>query len=153
MTAALRDPSKVSKLMVVDMPPVALGLSKSFSTYITAMKEIEDARPTKQSEADKILAKYESNVGIRTFLLTNLKRNSDGELRFRVPYTILGNALDAIGSFDAGSSTYDKHTLFIAGGKSPYYPPFLQHAKNIETVFPRSRLEVVQGAGHWGKLA
>ncbi|KAG0168806.1 hypothetical protein DFQ28_009628 [Apophysomyces sp. BC1034] len=149
MAAALRDPSKVSKLLVVDMPPVSLGLSNNFSTYIAAMKEIEDADPQKQSEADKILAKYESNVGIRTFLLTNLKRNDNGKLRFRVPYTILGNALTAVGNFDAGPSAYEKPTLFVAGGKSPYYPPFLKHAEAIRKIFPKSQLEVVQGAGHW----
>ncbi|KAF7726621.1 hypothetical protein EC973_008585 [Apophysomyces ossiformis] len=149
MAAALREPSHISKLVVVDMPPVSLGLSSYFSAYIAAMKEIEDFKPRKQSEADKILAKYEPDVGVRSFLLTNLKRTEDGELKFRVPYNILGNALNAVGSFDVGLSTYEKPTLFIAGGKSRYYPPFLKHADAIREVFPRSRLEVVQGAGHW----
>lgn len=155
MSTALTHPDLISKLIVVDMPPVAMHLSRSFATYVDAMREIEMANPTKQSEADKILAKFESNVGVRMFLLTNLKRNEKDELRFRVPYELLGQSLETIGGFEAATSgpkAFDKDTLFIAGGKSPYLEPFKTQEKEIKALFPNSELQVIEGAGHWGKL-
>lgn len=155
MSTALTHPDLISKLIVVDMPPVAMYLSRSFATYVDAMREIEMANPTKQSEADKILAKFESNVGVRMFLLTNLKRNEKDELRFRVPYELLGQSLETIGGFEAatsGSKAFDKDTLFIGGGKSPYLEPFKTQEKEIKALFPNSELQVIEGAGHWGKL-
>ncbi|KAI8370917.1 Alpha/Beta hydrolase protein [Blakeslea trispora] len=150
MATALQHPDLVSKLIVVDMPPVALQLSRSFATYVDAMKEIEASKPSKQSEADKILAKYEPNIGIRMFLLTNLRRSENNVLQFRVPYEILGRSLSSIGGFDVPSNlSYDKPTLFIAGGKSPYRIPFEENPELIHQMFPQSRLEIVDGAGHW----
>ncbi|KAI8371527.1 Alpha/Beta hydrolase protein [Radiomyces spectabilis] len=149
MMTALRQPEIVSKLVVVDMPPVSLYLSRNFGNYVDAMREIEQANPSRQSEADKILAKYEPNVGIRMFLLTNLRRQKDDRLKFRVPYEILGRSLDQIGSFESASGVFNKPTLFIAGGKSPYYPPFKEYHEQIHQMFPQSTLEVVEGAGHW----
>jgi pimeloyl-ACP methyl ester carboxylesterase len=150
MTAALQQPDRISKLISVDMPPVPLQLSQGFARYIEGMQKVDQAHCTKQSQADAILQAYESNPGIRMFLLTNLKRQQDGILSFRLPLTILANSLGNIGHFTA-SGVYDRPTLFIAGGKSPYYQPFLDQAGAIEQLFPRSELKVVQGAGHWGK--
>ncbi|GAN04494.1 alpha/beta fold family hydrolase [Mucor ambiguus] len=150
MNTALACPDLVSKLIVVDMPPVAMQLARNFSNYVTAMKAIEEANPSKQSEADKILSQYESNVGVRMFLLTNLKRMSDGALRFRIPYDILGKSLDNIGGFHVPENAFYKgETLFIAGGESPYLQPFHEQEKQIKQLFPNSKLEVVEGAGHW----
>lgn len=152
MNTALEFRDLVSKLIVVDMPPVAMKLARNFDNYVTAMKAIEEANPSKQSEADKILSQYESNVGVRMFLLTNLKRMSDGTLRFRIPYDILGKSLDNIGGFQVPESAFYKgETLFIAGGESPYLHPFHEQEKQIKQLFPNSKLEVVEGAGHWGK--
>lgn len=151
MTAALQQPDRISKLISVDMPPVPLQLSQGFARYIEGMQKVDQAHCTKQSQADAILQAYESNPGIRMFLLTNLKRQQpDGILSFRLPLSTLANSLGNIGHFSA-SGVYGRPTLFIAGGKSPYYQPFLDQADAVKSFFPRSELKVVQGAGHWGK--
>ncbi|KAL0075794.1 Alpha/Beta hydrolase protein [Phycomyces blakesleeanus] len=149
MTTAFKAPETVSKLIVVDMPPVSLKVSSNFATYVEAMKEIEAAKVRKQSEADALLARHEPNVGVRMFLLTNLRRQEDGTMKFRVPLSILGQALSGVGGFETVDRVYNNKTLFIAGGKSPYYPPFLEHADQIKQMFPNSRLEVVENANHW----
>ncbi|KAI8069652.1 Alpha/Beta hydrolase protein [Gongronella butleri] len=154
LRAALEAPERISKAISVDMPPVPLTLSRGFRTYIQGMREVDAAQCTKQSQADAILQKYEENIGIRMFLLTNLKRQQDSAtnaLRIRLPLDILDTSLDHLGQFpiDNEESAYHNPTLFLAGGKSPYYPPFLKHDKNIKQLFPQSRLEVVDGAGHW----
>lgn len=152
MTTALQHPALVSKLIVIDMPPVAMRLSADFARYVDAMRAIDQANPKRQSEADKILAQYESDIGVRMFLLTNLKRDAaTGEFRFRVPYETLGRSLQTIGGFIEKTAPFEHPTLFIAGGSSPYYKPFQNQKKEIDALFPNSDLQVVEGAGHWGK--
>ncbi|KAI9301242.1 Alpha/Beta hydrolase protein [Cunninghamella echinulata] len=151
MMTALMAPEKVEQLISIDMPPVALKLSQGFSTYIQALEKINQAQCTKQSQADQILQQVESNVGIRLFLMTNLKRNQDHVFQCRLPLTTLANNLSTIGGFPVlnDDACYDKPTLFIAGGKSPYYPPFLTLQNQIKKYFPNDQLKVVENAGHW----
>ncbi|OAG43444.1 hypothetical protein AYO21_02381 [Fonsecaea monophora] len=74
MTLALRRPERYSALVPVDNAPVDAALRGDFSKYLDAMREIDEMRPRpkRQSDADKILAKYEPDLAIRQFLLTNL---------------------------------------------------------------------------------
>lgn len=151
MTTALHEPSIISKLVVVDIAPFSLPLSNDFATYVEAMRNIDSRSLKKQSEADKILAEYEKDISVRQFLLTNLKRQSDGVYRFRIPYETLGKALGKVGRFDAAGLQYNAPTLFIAGGKSSYGKPLATRSDEVKNMFPNSDLKVVEGAGHWGK--
>lgn len=154
MATSLLHPSLVEKLVVVDIAPFALPLSNDFGTYVDAMREIDHTGFKKQSDADALLAQYEKDIGVRQFLLTNLKkRPEDGIYKFRVPYETLGAALGNMGDFakEFSSAQYSGPTLFIAGGKSSYGKPIEQRFDQVKTMFPDCRLEVVQGAGHWGK--
>ncbi|CAO3639874.1 unnamed protein product [Cunninghamella blakesleeana] len=149
MMTALMAPERVHQLVSIDMPPVPLTLSKGFSTYIQGLKKINESQVTKQSQADLILQQVEKDQGIRYFLMTNLKRNQDNLFQCRLPLTILENHLSSIGDFPSSSSCYEGPTLFIAGGKSPYYPPFLKEQTNIQSYFPNYDLKVIENAGHW----
>lgn len=59
MVLALQSPETVTALIPVDNAPVSAMLGSPFNDYVRGMKEISEAHVTKQSEADKILAKYE----------------------------------------------------------------------------------------------
>ena len=59
MTVALRDPGLVSALVPVDNAPVDAVLKGDFAKYVRGMKQIEEARVTKQTEANSILERYE----------------------------------------------------------------------------------------------
>ncbi len=60
MTVALRSPDTVGALISVDNAPVDATLKSDFPNYIRGMKRIEDARITKQAEAEDIMKQYES---------------------------------------------------------------------------------------------
>lgn len=60
MTVALRSPDTVGALISVDNAPVDATLKCDFSNYIRGMKRIEDARITRQIEAEDIMKEYES---------------------------------------------------------------------------------------------
>jgi len=59
MAVALRQPPLIDRLVSIDNAPVDAALKSDFGTYVTAMRRIEEAGVTKQSEADSILREYE----------------------------------------------------------------------------------------------
>lgn len=168
MTLALRSPADYSALIPVDNAPVDAALKSDFHTYVQAMREIEEHRPpvTKQSEADKILAKYEKDVAIRQFLLTNLVKKPAGggehhhrhgehrhpqktELRFRIPLHTLAKALPAMADFpfkDPDQNRYEGPTLFVRGTKSHYVAD--DTLPLIGRFFPKFEL-LDCDCGHW----
>ena len=169
MTLTLRQPTKYSALIPVDNAPVDAALKSDFGKYVQAMKEIEDRRPRvqRQSEADGILAKYEDNVGIRQFLLTNLVKmpvsvsgssttaggNGNGqqetELQFRIPLATLAKALPDLADFpfkDPDAVRYEGPTLVVRGTKSHYVAD--ETLPVIGKFFPRFEVLDVE-CGHW----
>ena len=151
MTTALQHPQLVKKLVVVDIAPFSLHLSNDFASYIDAMRKIDQANVKKQSQADEILQDIEPDMGIRMFILTNLKRQSDGHYKFRIPYDTLGKALGNMGDFTKVEGRYPGSTLFIAGGNSSYCKPLQQYPDKVKAMFPNYQVDVVENAGHWGK--
>ncbi|KAI9931494.1 hypothetical protein ASPWEDRAFT_37694 [Aspergillus wentii DTO 134E9] len=149
MAVALRSPSLVSGLVSVDNSPVNSPLKSDFSKYVRGMQHIEEAKVTKQSEADKILQGYEESLPIRQFLLTNLVRGDDQTMKFRVPLSVIGPALDGMADFpyhEPGSVKYDGPTLVVRGTKSRYVAD--EHFPAIKKFFPNSEVADVE-AGHW----
>ncbi|KAK4945122.1 hypothetical protein LTR10_015548 [Elasticomyces elasticus] len=168
MTMALRSPSKYSALIPVDNAPVDAALKSDFGTYVKAMREIEEHRPPvpKQSEADKILAKYENDTSIRQFLLTNLVKTTPGgaehqhkqgehrhpqktELRWRIPLHTLAKSLPAMADFpfkDPDEARFEGPTLIVRGTKSHYVAD--DTLPLIGRFFPQ--FEVLDcDCGHW----
>jgi pimeloyl-ACP methyl ester carboxylesterase len=132
----------------VDNAPVSVPLSSDFAKYVRGMKQIEEAKLTKQKEADDILQQYEPSLPIRQFLLTNLVR-VDGVLKFRIPLHILGASLDNMADFPyrlEDDVSFHGPALFIKGTRSGYIReksmPF------VNKFFPASKVESVD-AGHW----
>ncbi|KAI8378180.1 Alpha/Beta hydrolase protein [Choanephora cucurbitarum] len=150
MYVALQQPEMVSKLIVVDIAPVHSPLTREYHDHIRIMREIQSRRLTRQKEADDILKTVEPDVAVRQFLLTNLKKNkSDGVYQFRVPLTILENALGHLGEFRPKKGVYQGPTLFITGDQSPFRKPFLRMPSLIPSYFPNATVVTVKEAGHW----
>lgn len=149
MAVALRGKVSISSLIPVDNAPVDAALKSDFGKYIQGMRKIVDANVQKQSEADAILAEFESNVGVRQFLLTNLARGKDGIQRFRIPVKYLANALDNMADFpftDPDQARWEGPTLFVRGTKSHYVAD--ETLPIIGRFFPRFQVADVD-SGHW----
>ncbi|KAI0408140.1 alpha beta hydrolase fold family [Xylaria palmicola] len=163
MTLALDQPSLISDIVSVDNAPIDATLSRNFATYVRGMRHIEAAGAARQSEADKILASYESDVGIRQFLLGNLYRapadpqagGGDGApaeknvVRFRIPLDTLGKSLDNMGDFpfsNPDERRFEKPALFVRGTHSKYVPD--EAIPVIGRFFPRFSLVDIE-CGHW----
>ncbi|GAB7347961.1 hypothetical protein MBLNU459_g5466t1 [Dothideomycetes sp. NU459] len=149
MVVALRSRTPIGGLVSVDNAPVDAALKSDFAKYVQAMRKIDDSNVTKQSEADAILAEYESSLPIRQFLLTNLTRGKDGVQRFRIPVKYLANALDNMADFpfrNPDEARWEGPTLFVRGTKSHYVPD--ETLPIIGRFFPRFEVKDIE-SGHW----
>ena len=151
MTLALRLPHNYSALIPVDNAPIDAALKSDFGKYVQGMKEVEDTKPsiTKQSDADKILQKYESDLGIRQFLLTNFVKTSEGQMRWRIPLATLAKSLPDMADFpfkDPDEAQFKGPTLMVRGAKSHYVAD--ESLPLIGRFFPRFKVLEVE-SGHW----
>ncbi|KAG6014263.1 hypothetical protein E4U43_006749 [Claviceps pusilla] len=150
MTLALRSPELISKIIAVDNAPIDMALNDDFSKYVRAMKNIQDAKITRQAEADEILQKVEESLSIRQFLLGNLYRPIGGSTqKFRIPLDTLGKSLQNLGDFpfkQPRDHRFEKPSLFVRGTESHYVADDVIPA--IGEFFPRFRLIDIN-AGHW----
>ena len=156
MTMALRQPKEYTGIVPVDNAPLDAALKSDFGMYVNAMKEIEDVRPRlgKQSEADKLLERYEKDVGIRMFLLMNFVKAETGkkgekEMRFRIPLATLAKALPDMADFpfkDPDVTRFEGPTLVVRGTKSHYVSD--ETLPLVGKFFPRFEM-VDCDCGHW----
>ncbi|KDQ15961.1 hypothetical protein BOTBODRAFT_31413 [Botryobasidium botryosum FD-172 SS1] len=154
MTAALQPglaDNLISRLIVADMTPAKGSISDSFKVYLQGMQEVEKSKVKDRKAADKILQSYESDIGIRQFLLTNLLPTTADEPhhKFRLPLNIIAQSLPAIGDFpyEPGEYQWPGRALFIKGEKSKYIN---RHNLPVaEQYFPNMKAETIYDAGHW----
>lgn len=150
MALALRNPHTISALISVDNSPIDAALKSDFGKYLQGMRVIEEAKVSKQSDADVLLQKYEEALPIRQFLLTNIVRSADSKvLKFRIPIKTLANSLDHMADFpfrDPNEARYEGPTLFVRGTKSHYVAD--EALPLIGQFFPRFELLDIE-SGHW----
>lgn len=146
MLAALRHPTLVSRLCVVDVAPVAYRESDEFGRFIDAMLGLDLGALRSRADADAALADAVPDPGVRAFLLQSLGR--DGETwSWMSNLEVLRRDLDAIRGWPDVDGVYDGPVLWIGGGASRYVRD--EHRAAMAARFPRVRRTTVQGAGHW----
>lgn len=144
MELALTSPELVEKLIVADIAPVEYP--PHHNKIITGLKSLDFTVIKQRKDADKQLAKYVDEIGVRQFLLRNLSNDND-QLSFKCNVNNIAKNYPQIMKTYQGSQTYQGPTLFIKGANSNYIMP--EHRNEILRLFPQSRARVIQGAGHW----
>lgn len=147
MTLALTRPDRVSRLMVVDMAPVAYGTR--LGAYVDAMQRLPVERIERRQDADARLAEDIPETAIRQFLLTNLETDPAGGMRWRINLDVLGREMATIAGIEElpEAVPFDGPTAFLRGGRSDYVRD--SHLPVIRRYFPAATLDTVEDAGHW----
>ena len=133
----------IEKLCVVDIAPKVYA--PHHNQLIRAMKSVPFHQLKSRNEVDAYLEKEIPEVGVRQFLLKNLKRTGSG-------YTWKMN-LDGITKNYSSIAGFPHimpvttETCFIAGGNSSYITE--DDEADIYALFPNSEIEYIDGAGHW----
>lgn len=149
MEFALRYPSRVEKLIIVDIAPIKY--EPSHNEIIASLIDLKAKEPWHdRRQADQLLNAFlgEDAIQTRLFLLTNLRRTADG-LRLRVGIEEIeddyASILDVPESITAGKS-FAGPTLVIRGTRSDYVPD--NTLPIFKEVFPEFKLVDLDG-GHW----
>lgn len=155
MVLALRHPTLVERLCVVDIAPVAYQRASEFEGYIEAMRSLDLDALTQRADAEAALGGAVPQSSIRSFLLQNLRREAlpEGQSgwRWQVNLEGLRRDLPEIGSWPqdrlADALPYDGPVLWVGGENSAYIIDAYLPA--MDRLFPRNRRATIKNAGHW----
>ncbi len=144
MQLALDHPLRIRKLIVVDIAPVRY--QANHNEVFKGLFNVELNHIKSRSEADKALAEYIDEPGVRQFLLKNLYRDHN-HFAWRMNLNGLNKAYDEVAEAPSSHNHYQGETLFIKGGNSDYIQESHRHA--IMKFFPNAKARVMDGVGHW----
>ena len=134
----------INKLIIVDIAPKKYPVHHD--TIIEGLNSIDITSIKSRNEADAVLAEYVPLLGIRQFLLKNLKRTPQG-FGWKINLEVIQNEIEEVGKGLPITAHFNNPTLFIRGGLSNYILD--NDMALINNHFPTGNLTTVQGASHW----
>lgn len=145
MQVAKQAPTRVSKLVVADIAPVAYPHARHKNVFAGLNATLANP-PQSRSEAETILAQHIEIPGVRQFLLKSFAKSDTGwGWRFNVP-ALEHNYAHIMGWPDS-ETRFEGPTLFIKGGDSDYVLP--EYTQTVMAQFPAAKARVIAGTGHW----
>ncbi len=144
MQLALREPSRLRRLVVADIAPVAYGHSQRH--LIAAMRAIKLEGLSLRSEADRQLTLQVPEAGVRAFLLQSLDLKAS-PARWKLNLEALDDEMERITGWPATAGRFEGPALFVRGALSDYIRP--EHHPAILAQFPAAKFAEIEGAGHW----
>lgn len=145
MQFALSYPELLRKLVVVDIAP--RYYAPHHQTILEGLQSIDVENLESRREADKALANYVKELGVRQFLLKNLGRNSQGGYEWKMNLPVISEKIENVGQAIEGNTPFEKPVLFINGAASDYLTE--KDEEMIYKLFPQATIQAIQGAGHW----
>jgi len=144
MTFSQMFPEFVKKLIVVDISPIAY---KGGHEYIfDAILSIDLDSLGSRREVDLELSQKIPQVGIRQFLMKNLKRTNDGSYNWKANFETLFRSYSSIGAA-IGQKVIEIPTLFVKGDQSDYI--LEDSVAVINELFINNKIKSIKDAGHW----
>ncbi|WP_262691049.1 alpha/beta fold hydrolase [Kordiimonas aestuarii] len=144
MQLTLHAPERVKRLVVGDIAPVAYG--NHHSAILKGLRAVAESDAVSRADAEAILADYEDEPDVLSFLLTNWRRGADGKNRWRIELDAIEKGYaDIVGNIEGNA--VETSVLFLRGGLSDYIKP--EYRDNILARFPHAMVRTVEGTGHW----
>ncbi len=145
MQLALTNPELVDKLVVVDVAPKKYP--NAHDEILNAMASLKLKEFSTRQQADNELAKRLPKYSLRQFILKNLTRTEDGELKWKVNLSIIKTHYAEIADDITATGVFPKPALFVKGGQSNYIRE--GDERRIRQLFPSSNIITLPDAGHW----
>ncbi len=143
MNFAVKNPDKLSKLIVVDIVPKYYPIHHD--AILEGLQSINLQTLTSRNEADQLLSEHVPEPDVRQFLLKNLSRTDNG-FEWKINLPGIDKSIENIGVDIQYPGTFDGPTLFVKGARSNYYKPGDEAV--ILQLFPQAKIESID-TGHW----
>ncbi len=144
MKLSAMNPERISKLIVMDMAPVAYQ-QRHHDHVFAGLFAVDKSRPASRSAALALMAEHISEEGVRQFLAKSLYKDGD-VMRWRFNLSALYENYSQILGWSP-QSPCSVATLFLKGANSDYLNPMYQ--AEIQAQFPNAKGHVVANTGHW----
>lgn len=145
METALAYPGRVNRLVVVDIAPRAYP--RAHDTILEAMVAVRPEEFRDRQAIEKALSRSIPDPVIRRFLLTSVRREEGGVLRWKVNLQALRDNYDRLIAGLGGGRSFGGRTLFILGGESDTVGS--GDEGEILRMFPNTEFVRIDGAHHW----
>ncbi len=142
---AVNYPDRIKKLIVVDIAPKAYP--PHHDEILEGLHSLNPNELSSRKEADEKLALKIENVGVRLFLLKNLKRNDQGGYEWKMNLPLLTESVSSVIGTNKIPFPISTPTLFVRGGQSNYILD--SDFDFIFENFPNAAIETIENAGHW----
>jgi len=148
MELSLSYPQLVSKMIVVDIAPVAYEDSADVHMRaIAGMESLDLEKINSRTEAQDYLRNFIHDESTRQFVLTNLVREKSGRYRWRLNLPAIKKEYDNLRAEPSGNKVFRKPVLFIKGALSNYIKT--EHEQQIFKLFPKATSKIIMEGGHW----
>jgi esterase len=144
MQMALTYPQLVSKLVVLDIAPVAYNARHN--NVLMALKAVDLQVIRERKDAEQAMGVYVDDPGVRQFLLKSLYQ-LDGKWLWRFNLTLLHRDYPLLSQAIHSCVPYSEPVLFLKGELSDYLAS--EHRAEVLALFPNSRVKTISNTGHW----
>lgn len=145
MTLARCYPERVARLIVADIAPIAY--EHGHDDIFRAHRLVEDALPESRREADETMSEVIDSKMTRQFLATNLLRDDQGILGWRVGLDHIEEGYPDIVAPPGGEAPFRGPALVLRGEHSNYVEDSALDV--IYQIMPAAQIETIPDAGHW----
>ena len=146
MAMALRHPQRVSRLIVVDIAPVTY--TDTLTPFAEAMRGTNVVAAATRAEVQARLRQAVPDPAVVPFLMQNLVMHND-HFDWRLNLLGISASMAQLCGFPSEllGARFAGPVAVIAGEHSDY----VTESNGVEflPMFPRNRVEVIEGAGHW----
>lgn len=146
MELTLERPDLVRGLVAADIAP------KRYLPHHVDLKDamlaLDLSAVASRRDAERELASRVPNRSVQLFLLKNLIPDEAGGYRWQLNLEGIAASFEETGTPIAGDRSFDGPTLFLRGERSDYVDPRADEPL-IHSLFPRARIETIEGATHW----
>lgn len=145
MQFAMNYPTRLSKLIVVDIAP------KSYPVHhreiIDSLYQLNFETIKTRGEADEILSQFIPDNSTRQFLLKNLYWKEKSKLAWRFNLPVIDKNIEIIGQGLKNIQVFEKPTLFVRGELSNYV--LNSDYDDILNIFTNAKIDTIENSGHW----
>lgn len=147
MRLSFDHPEIFEKLIVVDISPKFIT-NWDNSKFIDGLLQIPIKELKTKAQVRESLSKKIESPKVIDFLMLSLKHNSQNQYEWSFNLDAISEFRDELRGFELDEKlVFNGKTLFIGGTESDYIKSEDLHI--ISRHFPSSRVEMIEGAGHW----
>lgn len=145
MKFAGNHPDRVRALLVVDIAP--RRYPPRHEEILRALMTVDPRTFATREEVDRAMEQIIQKPAVRRFLTTNLVRDAEGRLAWRMNVPVLIASYDQLGAEITFPVPFTGPALFLRGEFSTFLLP--EDTEDIKRLFPAATFVTVPGAGHW----